>query len=148
MYNTVLVLVVRWSMTWWSIPSVYDNHAQSKSVNLVKLFYVPPEAYDMIRTRPTAERPSPLPMFLLGFTRISWTTHENIKLGEIHQFTEHARVCYTGKGIVIVNVGSIIVILPTTYMKIFLSLMKSSTADKFPNTWFMTMKKKAPTLQE
>lgn len=33
-----------------------------------------------------------------------------------------------------------------TYINILRSLMKSSTADRFPNTMFMIMKKNAPTL--
>ena len=35
-----------------------------------------------------------------------------------------------------------------TYMKIARSLIKSSTADRLPNTWFITMKKKAPILKK
>ena len=33
-------------------------------------------------------------------------------------------------------------------MNIFRSLMKSSTADRLPNTMFITIKKKAPTLEQ
>ena len=35
-----------------------------------------------------------------------------------------------------------------TYKNMALSLINSSTAERFPNTMFMTMKKNTPTLQE
>ena len=35
-----------------------------------------------------------------------------------------------------------------THMNIALSLIKSSTDERFPKTWFITIKKKTPTLQQ
>ena len=35
-----------------------------------------------------------------------------------------------------------------TNMKMGLSLMNNSTADRFPNIWFITKKKNTPTLQK
>lgn len=70
---------------------------------------------------------------LLAHTKDKSDTN-NIIAALGNMFSEHKRLKYTRSYLFL------------TYIKMALSCMKSSTADMLPNTWFMMMKKKAPTL--